>query len=123
MSNNEAKLLAVQKAQKQQSKSRVLDDSKLRLKALSAKKFKTCFVFAIAEFEKVFGLDLWGHGLPDDKLTDIQRANKERWQNVRTNILNKGNTQARAMEAEFDLHEIKFVGYQMDLIGGKDNDE
>jgi len=117
MGDNETKLLAVQKAQKQRTELRIAEESKARLQTLSNKKFKTCFVFAIAEFEKVFGLELWGHGLPENELTSQQKANRDRWQHVRTNILNKGHTQARGMDAELELHDIKFIGYKMDLIG------
>lgn len=123
MSDHEVKLLAIRKSQKKHTEARIVEESRLRLQALSNKKFKTCFVFAIAEFEKVFGLEVWGHGLPDSELTPQQRANKERWQQVRTSILNKGNTQARAMKAELNLHDVKFVGYKMDLIGGMDHDK
>jgi len=120
--DKQQELLKLHKLQKKKSQQKLLDDSQERLKALSSKKFKTCFVFAIVEFEKVFGLELWGHDLPDDKLSDLQRVNRDRWQQVRTSILNKGNTQSRAMVAEMNLHEIKYIGYKMDLIGGKDNE-
>lgn len=109
-------------AQKKTFQVKVLQDSMTRLQDLSIKKFKTCFVYAIAEFENVFGLELWGHGLPEDELTSGQKANKMRWEQVRKNILDKGNTQSRAMVAEMALHEIKFVGYQMDLTGGRTNE-
>ena len=118
----EQKLHNLRKAQKKTFQAKVLQDSMTRLQDLSTKKFKTCFVYAIAEFENVFGLELWGHGLPEDQLTVLQKANRDRWQQVRTNILNKGNTQSRAMVAEMALHEIKFVGYQMDLTGGRENE-
>lgn len=119
--DKQQELLKLHKLQRKRSQQKLLDDSKERLQGLSNKKFKTCFVFAIVEFEKVFGLELWGHGLPDDQLSELQRANRDRWQQVRTSILNKGNTQSRAMIAEMDLHEIKFIGYKMDLLGGKEN--
>lgn len=120
--SKEQELHNLRSAQKKTFQAKVLQDSLTRLQDLSTKKFKTCFVYAIAEFENVFGLELWGHGLPEDQLTGVQKANRDRWQQVRTNILNKGNTQSRAMTAEMALHEIRFVGYQMDLIGGKENE-
>lgn len=120
--NKVQELHNLRNAQRQTFQKKVLQDSLTRLQYLSTKKFKTCFVYALAEFENVFGLELWGHGLPKDQLTVLQRANRDRWQQVRTNILNKGNTQSRAMTAEMALHEIRFKGYQMDLIGGKRNE-
>jgi len=121
MLDKQKELFETRKLDKEKANKKLMENSRERLKTLSTKKFKTSFVFAIAEFEKVFGLDLWGHGLPDDQTSDLQKANKERWSQVRTNILNKGNTQARAMCAELDLHDIKFVGYKMDLAGGNRN--
>lgn len=120
--SKEQELLNLRNAQKDTFRTKILQDSLIRLQGLSTKKFKTCFVYALAEFENVFGLELWGHGLPKNELTVLQKANQDRWQQVRTNILNKGNTQSRAMIAEMDLHEIKFVGYQMDLTGGKEHE-
>lgn len=119
--NKEQELYSLRNAQKETFQAKILKDSMIRLKDLSTKKFKTCFVYAIAEFENVFGLELWGHNLPENQLTVLQKANRNRWQQVRTNILNKGNTQSRAMVAEMALHEIKFVGYKMDLTGGKEH--
>ncbi len=102
------------------TKDKLHQDSKERLKRISSKKFKTCFISAISEFEEVFG-KLWGHGLPDEKLSETQRVNRELWGQIRTNILNKGNTQLRAMEAEIELHDIMFQGYKIEM-GGKDNE-
>ena len=121
MSAKERELAAILNKQKAEAERRIAHDSRERLKRTSARKFRTSFIFPISEFEMTFGLELWGHGLPDEKLTPIQKANRERWQQVRTNILNNGNTQLRAMEAEIDLHEIKFVGYQMDMTKEKND--
>jgi hypothetical protein len=109
----------IRNQQRKHREERISEDSRDRLKKIAGKKFQTCFVFPLSEFEKTFGLEVWGHGLPDNELTPAQRANKERWDQVRTAILNNGNTQARALDAEIDLHEVKFVGYHMDLVGGK----
>ena len=108
MSDKEKELSAIRKQQKIDSENRIAYDSRERLKRTSAKKFRTTFIFSISEFETTFGLEVWGHGLPEEELTATQKANRDRWQQVRTNILNNGNTQLRAMEAEIDLHEVKF---------------
>jgi len=121
MSGKERELAAIRDQQKIEIENRIVRDSRERLKRTSAKKFRTAFIFPISEFETTFGLALWGHGLPDEELTPLQMANRERWQQVRTNILNNGNTQLRAMEAEIDLHEIRFVGYKVDLTKEKDD--
>lgn len=116
MSDKEKQLADLHKLQRQQAKSRIGHDSKERLKKIAMRKFKTCFIAALAEFEDVFG-EMWGHNLSDDELTDTQKLNREKWRQVRTNILNKGNTQARALVAEMDLHKVEFEGYKMVLKG------
>jgi len=118
MSKKEDELAAIRRRQQLLSHGRILDDSRERLKKIAAKKFRTCFISALAEFENTFGLEVWGHNLPEDSITTEQKANRLRWEQVRTNILNKGNTQSRALGMEMDLHLIEFEGYRMDF-GGK----
>ena len=108
----EEELLRIKKLQKALHKERTFEDSKNRLKDIAMKKFRTCFIFALSEFEETFGHDLWGHNTDEDCMTDEQLLNREKWKNIRTNILNKGNTQARALMSEIDLHKIEFEGYR-----------
>ncbi len=116
--SKEEELAALQKIQREARKGRIAEDSKDRLKKIASKKFRTCFIFALAEFENTFGFELWGHGLPEDKITLEQKANRKRWEQVRKNILDKGNTQSRALGMEIDLHKIEFEGYRIQF-GGK----
>lgn len=113
MSDKEIQLSELRKKQKQQSQGRIQYDSSQRLKKIIAKKVTTTFISALSEFETSFGQQLWGHGLPEEDMTSTQRANKEKWEQVRTNILNKGNTQVRALTAEMDLHTVEFCGYRI----------
>lgn len=121
MSNKEEELSALRKEQKKGSDGRIADDSKTRLKRIAAKKFRTCFIAALAEFENVFGLEVWGHQLPDNELTSQQKANRDRWEQVRKNILDKGNAQLRSLGMEIDLHKVNFEGYRMTFTGGKND--
>lgn len=112
-------LAQAQRAGHRENGEEIQRESLERLKRIAQRKFRTCFIFPIAEFETVFGLSLWGHGLPEDQLTDEQRANRSRWEQVRTAILNNGNTQARALQAELDLHAVQFKGYSVNLRAGE----
>ena len=49
---------------------------------------------AIFEFEKAFGY-LWGQNKNPDFLTEIEDDFRYRWENVRNQILNNGNSQLR----------------------------
>lgn len=117
MSRKEEELAALRRKQNELHRGRIAQDSRDRLKKIARKKFRTCFIFALAEFENTFGLEIWGHNLPEDKLTPEQKANRMRWEQVRKNILDKGNAQARALGMEIDLHKIEFEGYRMEFGG------
>jgi hypothetical protein len=119
MSGKEKELAELRQEQQNVSKGRIARDSRDRLKKIANKKFRTCFIFALAEFESIFGVELWGHSLPDDQLTPEQKANRIRWEQVRKNILDKGNAQSRALGMEIDLHKVDFTGYQITFLGGQ----
>lgn len=122
MSKKEQELAELKLKLKKEHQGRIIKDSRDRLKKISCKKFRTCFIFALVEFENTFGFDLWGHNLPEDKITPEQKANRIRWDQVRKNILDKGNTQSRALGMEIDLHHVEFKGYRMNF-GGISNEQ
>lgn len=118
MSEKEKELAALRRVQKDVRIGRIAQDSKDRLKKIAQKKFRTCFISALSEFESKFGVLLWGHGLTEDEITSEQKANREIWDQVRKNILDKGNAQSRALGMEIDLHHVEFQGYHM-YFGGQ----
>lgn len=120
MSQKEKELAALRRTQKKLQVGRLARDSQNRLKQIAHKKFRTCFISALSEFENTFGLEVWGHNLPEDQITPEQRANRIRWDQVRKNILDKGNAQSRALGMEIDLHIVEFAGYRMDFGGKRD---
>jgi len=119
MIGKEEELAKLRRARNDGREDRLDKDSKRRLKEIAEKKFRTCFIFSLAEFESTFGLEIWGHNMPEENLTPEQAANRIRWEQVRKNILDKGNAQARALGMEIDLHSIKFEGYRMNFGGKK----
>ncbi len=82
--------------------------SKATLKRHIETKFRTTMIGSLSRFEKIFGEEVWGHGLDEDLLTDEQKENKEKWQLARTEILNNGNNQMRAAVAEVDQNTIRY---------------
>ncbi len=120
MSQKEEELAALHKQQKISRKGRITRDSRDRLKRITSKKFRTCFISALSEFENMFGSQLWGHQLKDDEITESHRVNKIKWEKVRKEILDKGNAQSRALCMEMDLHYIEFEGYHVDFGGIRD---
>ena len=75
---------------------------------------------SLAHFENTFG-ELWGHGKLDDNLTNEELYWHDKWEEVRTEILNNGNNQLRAAideMAEYTLtwnrHKTNFIIKQGD---------
>lgn len=120
MSGIEAQFSQLRKRQKQDAKVEFRNRAQKRLKGIAQKKLTTCFIFALAEFENAFG-EKWGHGLDVEDRTEEQVLLGKKWQEVRTRILDKGNTQSRALSAELDLHDIEFVGYRVKFEGVNGN--
>ena len=91
------------------------DTAKKKLMDLVNKKFKTTMIGAIASFEEAFG-QLWGHGLQDQDLDEDQQYWRGIWEDVRDEILNKGNAQARAAQEELSVHDVTYKGYRTDFL-------
>jgi len=90
------------------------DSSKKRLITNVEKKFKTTMIGSLASFEKEFGW-LWGHG-ERDGLTDEQMDMLEKWQLVRSEVLNNGNNQARACLDEISQYTMTWDRFTTKLI-------
>jgi len=99
---------------KQAKEDRYLEQSRKRLDKIVTTKLRTSFIGALAAFEEEFGF-LWGHNLDEDELTPEQLNMRELWNNVRTNVLNNGNTQLRAVRTEIANHVIKWNRHHMNL--------
>lgn len=95
--------------------------SKRRLINILEKKFKTCYIGALAKFEETFG-HLWGHGQTED-LTPEQQEWKELWYDVRTAILNNGNNQARAAMDEISQYTMTWDKYKVEFLVKKEQKE
>lgn len=88
--------------------------SRVRLTRILRKKGTTAFIGAIARFEQFFG-DIWGHGLPEEECTAEQVSWREVWDLCRTEVLNNGNAQLRAMENEVVEYSVNWNRHQTTL--------
>jgi len=113
------RLADLRKQQLSESKINRNEKNKDRFKNICRKKFQTCFIFPLAEFEEAFGEELLGIGLQDDELTDEQKANRIKWNQLRKNVLDKGNSQMRAFLSEIELYDVQYRGYQTTFTGAK----
>ena len=87
--------------------------SKDRLLKVSKKKIQTTMIGALSTVEKHLGF-LWGHD-SSEELTPEQEHLKEIYDEVRSEILDRGNNQARNLETEFAQYDVNWLKYQITL--------
>ena len=89
--------------------------SKDRLSEIMRKKIKTTMIGAIATLEEQFGF-LWGEGLDEDELTPEQDEMRDIFEEVRNEILNKGNHQIRNVDAELNQYDVVWERYNIHFV-------
>ena len=93
-------------------------DSKERLSKILRKKVETTMIGALSSVEEHLGF-LWsGDG---GELTEQQKAMYDIYQKIRSDILDKGNAQARNIDAELNQYDVKWLRYSMDIPVVKSN--
>jgi len=85
--------------------------SKDRLFQIAKKKVQTTMIGALDTIEKSFGF-LWQ---TDAELTQEQVQLKSIFENARSEILDRGNTQIRNLEAEISHYDVSWKRYTMNL--------
>jgi hypothetical protein len=96
-------------------------DSKERLSKILRKKVITTMIGSLSSIEKHFGF-LW-EGDPDS-LTPEQKTMYDIYQKTREEILDKGNTQAKNVDAELSQYEVKWLRYTNNIpVKKEDKDE
>ncbi|NDG28546.1 hypothetical protein EB118_00385 [bacterium] len=95
-------------------------DSKDRLSKILKKKIQTTMIGALSTIEDNFGF-LWQ--TKDGKLTKEQELMKDLYNKVRSEILDKGNNQARNIDAELSQYEVEWLRYSMKIPVISPNDK
>ena len=85
--------------------------SKDRLFQIAKKKVQTTMIGALDTIEKSFGF-FWQ---TDAELTQEQVQLKSIFENARSEILDRGNTQIRNLEAEISHYDVSWKRYTMNL--------
>ena len=118
MDNNEVlshyQLVEVKKKQKELKDNKQKERCKKRLSNIISTKIKTSFIGSISIYEENFGF-LWGHGKQEEELDDNEVAMKQIWENVRSKILDNGNSQLRASVNEVNNYSIDWNMHRMDM--------
>ena len=87
-------------------------DSKDRLSKILRKKVETTMIGAISSLEDHFSF-LWA--AQDSEMTEEKKFMFDLFQKVRSEILDKGNSQARNVDAELNQYEVKWMRYSVEM--------
>lgn len=85
-------------------------DSKDRLSKILKKKIQTTMIGALSAMEENFGF-LWDSPNP----TPEQERMKALYNKMRSEILDKGNNQARNVDAELAQYEVEWLRYSIKM--------
>ncbi len=107
------KLIRDQKEYKHQREEKYRHDSKYRLGKILKKKVETTMIGALSSIEEHFSF-LWTSS-SGDELSPEQKIMFDTFQKVRSEILDKGNTQSRNIDAELSQYDIKWLRYSVNI--------
>lgn len=105
------KLIRQQSEYKSVREDRYKQDSRDRLSKILKKKVETTMIGALSSIEDHFAF-LWS---TDGDMSPEQKIMYDTFQKVRSEILDKGNTQSRNIDAELAQYEIKWLRYQANI--------
>ena len=88
------------------------NDSKERLSKILRKKVETTMIGALSSVEEHFSF-LWTSD--NNSLTPEQQIMFDTFQKVRSEILDKGNIQARNIDAELNQYDVKWLRYTVSI--------
>lgn len=101
---------------RQDIRSQQEDYAKQKLRDEIEKKLKTTMIGAISSIEKHLGY-LWGFGKnKQEQLTEDEEYFLNIWEEVRQEILDKGNSQKRAILDELPNYVVKWNRYQYKIM-------
>jgi hypothetical protein len=125
MENNDTPLhrfLTMKRKSQEASQSRFAEESRKRLDKIISTKLTTTFIGALASFEKSFGF-LWGFGKKDHERTEEEKELYTIWESIRTEVLNNGNNQLRALRNELQNHNILWNRHTLVIKNNEENSD
>jgi len=105
--------LAIKRKRDEQKDKEYKEASKERLLKISCTKVRTTMIGALDSIEKKLS-PLWNVE-EGKRLTNDQLRLKQLYEEVRNEILDRGNTQIRNLETEFQQYEINWKRYTLQL--------
>ena len=113
MDGNYDDLIRASKKYKEERDNRFKNSSNERLLKIARKKIQTTMIGALSSIENNFGF-LWG-AEECSEITEEQQHMKDIFDQVRSEILDRGNNQARNLEAEMSQYEVKWLKYNINI--------
>lgn len=99
-----------------------MDNAKNKIKQDVKKKITTTMIGALSSFEKRFG-KLWGfHKEEGEELTTQEQRFLQIWMEVREEILDRGNAQIGAANANLDNYDIEPARFTYKFYNRRDNE-
>lgn len=86
-------------------------ESKDRLAKILKKKVETTMIGALSSVEQNFSY-LWNHG---EQMTPEQQKLYDLYQKIRSEILDKGNSQSRNIDVELAQYDVKWLRYSLSI--------
>ena len=105
-------LIKQKKEYKKVREDKYRQDSKDRLSKIIKKKVETTMIGALSSIEQHFSF-LWDN--KNSPLTEEQKMMFDLYQKVRSEILDKGNNQARNVDAELAQYDINWLRYSINI--------
>ena len=123
MESNYADLIREKTDYKKKREDKYKQDSKDRLAKILRKKIETTMIGALSSVEEHLGF-LWKNE-DGSQLTEEQTIMRDVYNRIRSEILDKGNNQARNVDAELAQYEVEWLKYSIELpvISKKENEE
>lgn len=87
-------------------------DSKDRLSKILKKKIQTTMIGALSTIEENLGY-LWGNNVANP--SEDQKQMKVVYEKIRSEILDRGNNQARNIDAELSQYEVEWLRYSIKM--------
>jgi hypothetical protein len=88
------------------------EQSKLRLTKIAQSKIKTTMIGSLQSIEDHFGF-LWAHG--ETECSEEEQKTRLLYDNLRQEILDKGNQQLRNIAAEVSEYEVEWKRHTLTL--------
>ena len=89
-----------------------LSDSRDRLSTILRKKIETTMIGSLSSIEEHFGF-MWAEDSPYPE--EVKSEMLDLYNKVRSEILDKGNGQARNVDAELSQYDVKWLRYSVSI--------